>query len=144
MLESSLNTGRVVMKHDPIEAFRAKLSVTQWDGSMSCPATAPTPKNRKLHTIPVEVRPSLICIAQERRRMNVRINDKSPAYGKLSGEERRRLDSICNVTADEFYRVATEVESEYQNIIRRLRQEAGLGRDSIIELHEGWTYSQTT
>ena len=131
-------------KQDPIEAFRAKLLAAQWDGSMTCPVTAPTPKNRKLYTIPVDVRAALICIVQERRRMNVRINTESPAYGKLSDEERKKLDSICSITSAEYYRVSTVVDSEYENILRRLRQEARLGRDTMVELHGGWTYSQTT
>ena len=131
-------------RQDPIEAVRAKLLAAQWDGSMTCPVTAPTPKNRKLYTIPVDVRAALICIVQERRRMNVRINTESRAYGKLSDEERKRLDSICSITPAEYYRVSTVVDSEYEKILQRLRQEARLGRDTMVELHEGWIYSQTT
>ncbi|MEK7600956.1 MAG: hypothetical protein AAB480_00280 [Patescibacteria group bacterium] len=131
------------MDNDPVSAFRAKLQEAQWDGSMACPIAVPLPKKRRLHEVPIELRAKLVCIADERRRLNARVNTDSPLYGKLPDDERRALNLRC-VAPEEHYRLSSAVEVEFENIVRTLRQCAHASENAIIEIHEGWKFSATT
>ncbi|OGG77551.1 hypothetical protein A3F56_01950 [Candidatus Kaiserbacteria bacterium RIFCSPHIGHO2_12_FULL_55_13] len=81
---------------------------------------------------------------QERRRSNVRINYQSPLYSKLSDVARKELNSLDTTAPEEYFRLSVEIDSVYEQVLGRLGQEVRASRGAIIELHENWTFSQTT